>query len=52
MYTLIAVLLVAFAILFFAYLFRVLSEEEMTEKGKCNSEDYEIADKIAVRKDR
>ena len=52
MYTLIAILLVAFGILFFAYLFRVLSEEEMTEKSMCNSEDYEIADKIALRKDR
>ena len=45
MNTIFAVLLLVFAVVFFTYLFRVLSEEEMNEKGKCDSEDYENADK-------
>ena len=48
--TIIAVLLLVFAVVFFTYLFRVLSEGDITEKGACNSEDYEIADQLAARK--
>ena len=50
MNTIIAVVLFVFAVLFFTYLFKVLSEGDITENGKCDSEDYEIADKIAARK--
>ena len=48
--TIIAVLLFVLAVLFFAYLFKVLSEGDITENGKCDAEDYEISDKIAARK--
>ena len=50
MSTFVLIVLVAFAVAFFAYLFSVLSDQDKSEKGKCNSKDYEIADKIATRK--
>ena len=45
-----ALLLLVFAVVFFAYLYRVLSEEEKNEKVKCNSEDYEILNQVTTRK--
>ena len=50
MNTIVSIIIVAFAVAVFAYLFSVLSEQDKNEKGTCNSEDYEIADKIAARK--
>lgn len=50
MNTFVTVVLVAFAVAVIAYLFSVLSDKDNSEKGKCNSKDYEIAEKIAARK--
>ena len=50
MNTIVSIIIVVFAVAVFAYLFSVLSEQDKNEKGTCNSEDYEIADKIAARK--
>ena len=50
MNTLLIVVLVALAIAVIAYLSNVLPDMGGTAKGTCNSEDYQIADKIAARK--
>lgn len=50
MNTIITVVLAVVAISLVVYLFNVSLDKVGNEKGKCNSEDYEIADKVASRK--
>lgn len=50
MNTLIVLVLIAIAVAVVAYLFNVLPDMGGSEKGSCNSEDYEIADKIASKR--
>ena len=50
MNTFVTVVLIAFAVAVVAYLFSVLSDKDINEKGKCDAKDYEIAEKVASRK--
>ncbi|MCR5231914.1 MAG: hypothetical protein K6B64_04630 [Acholeplasmatales bacterium] len=50
MSTFVTIALITLAVVGIVYLYKVLSEADMDEKGKCNAKDYEIADKIAAKK--
>lgn len=50
MNTMITVVLAVVAIALVVYLFNVSFDKVGNEKGKCNEEDYEIADKVASKR--
>ena len=50
MTTLIELLVLAVSFAIIIYLFVVLPDVGGTEQGKCSAKDYEIAEKIAARK--
>ena len=49
MNTFIMLALIAFATIVLVYLFTVLSDYRGFGEGKCDEEDYNIADKIAAK---
>ena len=50
MNTLIVLIIMALAFATLAYLYHIVPDTEDHGKGRCNSEDYDIAAKIANRK--